>query len=540
MTTETASRQRTASTTEQQPTIYRFPEDLIVRETVPGQDASRELDEIMHSGDIIEVNYLNEYGHTVLGTSAFLGSLKCCQILVHLGADVSKKDADGWTALHYALAKGFLDVARYLILNGGSLYTENNDDDAALDFIEDREIQESLVTHTVETLTTDNPFTVEVLTTSNPLIVETLTSGNPLTVETLTTTGNPLIAETLSTGNPLTVETLTTDFQVIYPCGITYQIPNEQCLPITPNGNPIPSVSCSPKENVQVNREEHKEGPDIRKRGRWCKTISAHETSRTSAVYEGTTSWEDYEAQFEMVADLNDWNSEEKAAYLAVSLVGQARTVLGDLSGEERRNFKSLTAALATRFGTENKTEMFRVNVKNRQREKDESLPELAQAIRRLTRQAYPSAAVDLRDILARDYFLDAITETDMRWKIRQARPKSLNEALGVAVELEAFMSAEKQRQRSARAAQVTTNSAENDKTKKTNDGLREEIEELKRLVQGLCSVQQNHQRFRGDGCWACGDKNHLRRDCPKRAQTTKQQVNSPLSGNDSLPSSRA
>ncbi|KAK3744793.1 hypothetical protein QZH41_014780 [Actinostola sp. cb2023] len=120
--------------------------------------------------------------------------------------------------------------------------------------------------------------------------------------------------------------------------------------------------------------------------------------------------------------------------------------------------------------------------------------------------------------LLARDYFLDAITETDMRWKIRQARPKSLNEALGVAVELEAFMSAEKQRQRSARAAQVTTNSAENDKTKKTNDGL----------------------RFRGDGCWACGDKNHLRRDCPKRAQITKQQVNSPLSGNDSLPSSRA
>ncbi|KAK3743507.1 hypothetical protein QZH41_004888 [Actinostola sp. cb2023] len=278
----------------------------------------------------------------------------------------------------------------------------------------------------------------------------------------------------------------------------------------------------------------------IAKRGRWCKQYQPTRPRVRPAVYEGTTSWEDYEAQFEMVADLNDWNSEEKAAYLAVSLVGQARTVLGDLSGEERRNFKSLTAALATRFGTENKTEMFRVNVKNRQREKDESLPELAQAIRRLTRQAYPSAAVDLRDILARDYFLDAITETDMRWKIRQARPKSLNEALGVAVELEAFMSAEKQRQRSARAAQVTTNSAENDKTKKTNDGLREEIEELKRLVQGLCSVQQNHQRFRGDGCWACGDKNHLRRDCPKRAQTTKQQVNSPLSGNDSLPSSRA
>lgn len=137
-------RQRKISVTEKT-TIFRFPEDLIVRETVPGQDTSKELEEILHSTAKFEVNYLNDYGHTVLGTSAFLGSLKCCQILVHLGAEVGKQDDDGWTALHYALAKGYLDVARYLIFSGGNLFTVNKDGDTALDFVVDDEVKEALI-----------------------------------------------------------------------------------------------------------------------------------------------------------------------------------------------------------------------------------------------------------------------------------------------------------------------------------------------------------------------------------------------------------
>ncbi|XP_020910631.1 protein phosphatase 1 regulatory subunit 27-like [Exaiptasia diaphana] len=125
--------------------VFRFPEELIVRETVPGQEITKELEEIMQSTVKFEVNFFNDYGHTVLGTSAFLGSLRCCQVLVHLGAEVGKQDVDGWTALHYALAKGYLDIARYLILNGGDLFTINNDGDTALDFIGDRQLKEALI-----------------------------------------------------------------------------------------------------------------------------------------------------------------------------------------------------------------------------------------------------------------------------------------------------------------------------------------------------------------------------------------------------------
>lgn len=126
-------------------TLTRFPEDLIVRETVPGQDTAEELKLIVQSSENIEVNCLNEYGHTALSTAAFVGSMKCCRILVELGAEVEKRDEDGWTAMHYAMAKGYLDIVKYFILCGGDLYVKNNDGDTPLDFVEDNEIKEILL-----------------------------------------------------------------------------------------------------------------------------------------------------------------------------------------------------------------------------------------------------------------------------------------------------------------------------------------------------------------------------------------------------------
>lgn len=126
-------------------TLTRFPEDLIVRETVPGQDTAEELKLIVQSSESIEVNCLNEYGHTALSTAAFVGSMKCCRILVELGAEVEKRDEDGWTAMHYAMAQGYLDIVKYLILCGGDLHVKNNDGDTPLDFVEDNEIKEILL-----------------------------------------------------------------------------------------------------------------------------------------------------------------------------------------------------------------------------------------------------------------------------------------------------------------------------------------------------------------------------------------------------------
>ena len=113
--------------------------------------------------------------------------------------------------------------------------------------------------------------------------------------------------------------------------------------------------------------------------------------------YDGVSSWDDYRAQFELVAELNGWDGCTKAIYLAASLQGPARAILGDLDSSKRRDFSALIEALESRFGSKHQTEMYRAQLCCRTRKREETLPELAQAVQRLTRQAYPNGPTSLQ-----------------------------------------------------------------------------------------------------------------------------------------------
>lgn len=220
-------------------------------------------------------------------------------------------------------------------------------------------------------------------------------------------------------------------------------------------------------------------------------------------TFDGSTSWEDYLAQFYLIADLNGWTDEMKATYLAVSLSGPAREVLGDLTAKQQKSLKELTEALSTRFGNNNRTEMFRAGLKSRTRQKNESLPELAQAIRRLTRNAYPQAPTELREVLAKDAFVDALEDIDTKWKIKQSRPSTLNEALEIAVELEAFHVANRQKNGPQLRSVQTESKAVADLT--------DEVATLKAQLKKLQPPEPRRQ----EGCFSCGAMDHYRRDCP-------------------------
>lgn len=49
-------------------------------------------------------------------------------------------------------------------------------------------------------------------------------------------------------------------------------------------------------------------------------------------------------------------------------------------------------------------------------------------------------------ETMCRDHFIDALTDSDMRLQIQQAHPKTIDDATKLAVELDAFNQAEKQR----------------------------------------------------------------------------------------------
>ncbi|CAG2241057.1 unnamed protein product [Mytilus edulis] len=97
---------------------------------------------------------------------------------------------------------------------------------------------------------------------------------------------------------------------------------------------------------------------------------------KAAATYDGLGSWQDYIVHFEMIAEINGWDENTKALELATCLRGKSRN-------------------------------------------KDQSFPELAQTLR-VTRLAYPTAPIEVREQLARDCFIDSLNDADLEWAIFQ------------------------------------------------------------------------------------------------------------------------
>ncbi|KAL3882517.1 hypothetical protein ACJMK2_028853 [Sinanodonta woodiana] len=164
----------------------------------------------------------------------------------------------------------------------------------------------------------------------------------------------------------------------------------------------------------------------------------------TPPTFDGTTPLMDFRAHFSMCAGINRWTQEEKGLYLAVSLRGQAQQLLGSGTPDYDKLMDSLER---------------RVQLRSRKRREHETLPEVGQAIRRLASLAYPKAPEELLETLSKEQFNDSLTDSELRLRIQQARPKSLDEAIPVRVELEAFNRAEFQRKDLERYARTMTTS---------------------------------------------------------------------------------
>lgn len=247
------------------------------------------------------------------------------------------------------------------------------------------------------------------------------------------------------------------------------------------------------------------------------------------ATYDGKTTWDAYRAQFELLAELNQWNDVQKATILAVNLRGPAVTVLTNIPSEDRQNFEVLTAALERRFGSAHQTELNRAQLRARTRHKEETLPELAEDVDRITRLAYPDASTAMLQVLARDQFIDSLTDEEMRLRVRQNRPSSLKEALQCALELESYQLASRHRRGAGavREVQLEANSkAAEQKQMVQLQQLQDEIQKMQKSLEAIQRIpeqgnQRPNQRQRGRVpvtsniiCWNCRKRGHIQRDC--------------------------
>jgi hypothetical protein len=161
------------------------------------------------------------------------------------------------------------------------------------------------------------------------------------------------------------------------------------------------------------------------------------------ATYDRTIACQDYYSHFEACADLNGWTEKSKGTYLALSLRGNALGVLGNFPKGKTPEYEELLKVFEERFSPPCQTELYRVQMKVQRQKPGETLPELGQAIRRLANLAYPTASSDIRETLSKDQLVDALVDSEMRIRIKQSRTGNLNEAIKLAVELEAYNRAE-------------------------------------------------------------------------------------------------
>lgn len=225
-------------------------------------------------------------------------------------------------------------------------------------------------------------------------------------------------------------------------------------------------------------------------------------------TFNGASDFEEFLSQYEITCEINGWQYREKSLYLANCLTGDARSVLSELDHDGKRDYNTLVEKLANRFGSVNRSEIYRAQLKTRVRNKGESIPELAQAVKKLVRQAYPGVTKEVIETLSVDNFIDALTDSEIRLRVRELGPKTLADAERTALRLESHKIADKQRSRlvgQIDADKKLVDNQEKGESNKQLKALENSLELLTKQVNDLKSQNRSHKNnmftnFRSQG----------------------------------------
>ena len=227
--------------------------------------------------------------------------------------------------------------------------------------------------------------------------------------------------------------------------------------------------------------------------------------------YGGTSDWEAFHAQFELLAHAGEWTEEEKALQLAMCLTDDALKCLLLISPEDRHDYGALVGALKRRFGQCVRPDLLKNELSSRCRLPGEPLRVLANDIESLTRRAYAHMPPDVQSELARDQFIRALSPTELRVHVQLEHPQSVQAALELAVEREIVW-----------GVSAGSSRTEGMPTTRVAVGISAGLEkpawasEITELIRAMTLQTTRTPRTSPRLCWGCGQPGHLLRQCLK------------------------
>nr|XP_014341586.1 PREDICTED: uncharacterized protein LOC106702805 [Latimeria chalumnae] len=147
--------------------------------------------------------------------------------------------------------------------------------------------------------------------------------------------------------------------------------------------------------------------------------------------------WSGWVHQFELAAKVNAWGEDDKLTFMALLLKGQARDIYSGLTPKIQGNYQRLTEALTQHLDPPVHADWGRAAFLDRTRQVGEPLRDLGYEIRRLATKAYPAYDPGTQDSLAKDHFIAQVGSGELRIQLRSAKPKTLEEAINLASELD-------------------------------------------------------------------------------------------------------
>ena len=196
------------------------------------------------------------------------------------------------------------------------------------------------------------------------------------------------------------------------------------------------------------------------------------------------------------------------ALELATNLRGTAQAVLSDMEPGQRYDYNILVKALMARFEPEDQAELYRSQLRNRYRKPKEDLNALSAEIKRLVRKAYPRAGPETKQKLSRDSFIDSLNDAAMELAVHQAHGGTLEAAVRVALEYEAFCEGRKNRHSIRGNVRAQKMESGNSSTSEDKPGKTSNDSSEKKTKKGLC--------------YGCKKPGHWKRECPERKAKNK------------------
>ena len=176
--------------------------------------------------------------------------------------------------------------------------------------------------------------------------------------------------------------------------------------------------------------------------------------------------------------------------------------------------------------------------------QENESVQALAADIRVMSSLAYQDLSPDTQERFAVQHFIDAIKDQEDRLRLRRDKPRTMDEALSLACELEAFRLLDSDLRRSSskvrsmdeverepdlfKAQMELLRSdlhAQQQRQETQQVALQELVQQIQQLSQSMSlNTSENQQRQpssrysnRNGPCWDCKEFGHYRRNCPAR-----------------------